>query len=80
MWIVVCKHSTEGDIRGTVSAPGGRTVTYQVIDTHNANAVVAEYPTWRRAFNASKKLEGTGLMPDSGWRYPIRVAPKSRGA
>jgi hypothetical protein len=52
---------------------------YQVIDTHHADKVVAEFPTHRRALNHTRKLEpheGAYRTNESsrchGWRYLIR--------
>lgn len=55
------------------------TRTYQVIDTAQADKVVAEFPTHRRALNHSRKLEPETSyrtnrnQRDHGWRYLIRA-------
>ena len=45
---------------------------YQIIDTKRHCAVVSEFPTWRKAFNASRKLEPKPTMGQSAWRYLIQ--------
>lgn len=57
---------------------------YQVIDTTNDNAVISEHLTWRKALNATRRLEpkpsikrpGTNWLgePSTDWRYLVRKA------
>lgn len=44
--------------------------TFEVIDTRNDCAVVATFPTHRRALNYTKKLEPKATQ--GVWRYLIR--------
>jgi hypothetical protein len=43
---------------------------YEVVDTHNGNDVVSEHETWRKAFNATRRLEPE--LKGKEWRYLVR--------
>ena len=45
--------------------------SHEVIDTHNDNKVMSQHPTFRKAFNATKKLSDT-YEQKGGWQYQIR--------
>lgn len=47
---------------------------YDLLDTMNGKTVVDSFPTWRRAFNASNRLEPFQSIRVQGyasWRYQI---------
>lgn len=59
---------------------------FQVIDTLSQDLVVQTFPTFRKAFNAARRVEETpegrklGYVAQDGtthdWRYQIRRQPK----